>query len=306
MKAFSQKILFYSIILIALLKPHLGLAKLVVLQSDFGTRDAAVSAMKIVIHNVDEEIRIIDNTHEIEQFQIYEGAYRLYQSAPLAKEGTVYVSVVDPGVGSQRLSIVAKDKRGVLYVTPDNGTLTYIAREIGLSEVRIINETALRRPGSENSHTFHGRDIYAYVAGLLASGKITFEDIGETLDPKNIKLFPIQAAEISNDRLVLSGIVEIHDIRYGNLWTNIPEALALEFGLKVGEKYKVHIYHHGKLFRSLELPFLRSFAGAKDLADKKLIYFNSLGRIACSELLGSFAKSTGVGFGADWRIEISK
>jgi S-adenosylmethionine hydrolase len=291
--------------------PSVGFSQLIVMQSDFGLRDAAVSAMKLVIHGVDNRIAILDNTHEIEPFQIYEGAYRLYQSAPFAKPGTVYVSVVDPGVGSQRLSLVARDNRGVYYVTPDNGTLTFIEKEIGLSEVRVIDELRLRRPGSENSHTFHGRDIYAYVAALLASGQLAFADVGVPLDPTAVKRFVVSDAKILGspalgDESILSGIIEIHDIRYGNIWTNIPESLEQKYGLREGEKYKVSIYKDNLLFKELELPFLRSFAAAANLEDKKLLYMNSLGKVACSELLGNLAKATGVGFGPNWRIEISR
>jgi S-adenosylmethionine hydrolase len=281
-------------------------AGIIVLQSDFGLRDAAVSAMKLVILSVDQKVQIVDNTHDIEPFQIYEGAYRLYQSTPLATAGTVYVSVIDPGVGSNRLSIVAKDKRGVFYVTPDNGTLSFIEKEIGIAEVRIIDESRLRRPGSENSHTFHGRDIYAYVGALLASGKITLSDIGQSLDPAELKRFVIGDAKISNDKLVLSGIIEIHDIRYGNLWTNIPENLVGEFGLKEGAVVGVRILKDDKLFKELRLPFLRSFAAAKNYDDRRLVYMNSLGKVACSHLLGNFAKTEQIGFGPQWTIEITK
>jgi S-adenosylmethionine hydrolase len=286
--------------------PSVGFSQLIVMQSDFGLRDAAVSAMKLVIHGVDSRITILDNTHEIEPFQIYEGAYRLYQSAPFAKPGTVYVSVVDPGVGSQRLSLVARDNRGVYYVTPDNGTLTFIEKEIGLSEVRVIDELRLRRPGSENSHTFHGRDIYAYVAALLASGQLAFADVGVPLKPMAVKRFSINEPRIVSGRGVLSGTIEIHDIRYGNIWTNIPESLVQKYGLREGEKYKVSIFKDNLLFKELELPFLRSFAAAATLEDKKLLYMNSLGKVACSELLGNFATATGAGFGPNWRIEIRR
>lgn len=306
MKPIQTTLYSYLFVLLIGLLPRYSEAGIVVLQSDFGVRDAAVSAMKLVILSVDPKTQIVDNTHDIEPFQIYEGAYRLYQSAPLAGAGTVYVSVIDPGVGSKRLSIVAKDKRGVLYVTPDNGTLSFIEKEIGLAEVRVIDESKLRRPGSERSHTFHGRDIYAYVGALLASGQLPFSDIGRSLEPAAIKRFAIEDAKISNDKLILSGLIEIHDIRYGNLWTNIPENLAQEFGLTEGTIVSVRILKDGQLYKAFRLPFLRSFAAAKNYADSNLIYMNSLGKVACSQLLGNFAKSEQIGFGPNWTIEIAK
>jgi S-adenosylmethionine hydrolase len=299
---FNPTILFLLILVI----PLVSRAQVIVLQSDFGTRDSAVTAMKLVILGVDPKIQILDNTHDIEPFKIYEGAYRLYQSAPFAAPGTVYVSVVDPGVGSNRLSVVAKDSRGVYYVTPDNGTLSFIEKEVGISEVRVIDESKLRRPGSENSHTFHGRDIYAYVGGLLASQKIAFSEVGTSLDPSALERFEIPNAQISNDKLILSGLVEIHDIRYGNVWTNIPEDLVREFGVKENATVTIRILNDGKLYKRFQLPFLRSFAAAKKHQGGKLIYMNSLGKLACSKLLGNLAKSERIGFGPRWTVEITK
>ena len=98
-----------------------------VLQTDFGLKDGAVSAMKGVSFAVDSNIKLFDLTHEIPAYDIWEAAYRLHQTAPYWPQGTVFVSVVDPGVGTERKSIVAKSKNGQYFVTPDNGTLTLIA-----------------------------------------------------------------------------------------------------------------------------------------------------------------------------------
>ena len=97
-------------------------------------------------------------------FQPWEAAYRLKQAAPYWPEGTVFVSVVDPGVGSERKAIVLQTKSGHYFVGPDNGTFSLIAEDLGIAAVRAIDEKKHRRRGSDRSHTFHGRDVFAFVA----------------------------------------------------------------------------------------------------------------------------------------------
>ncbi len=149
-----------------------------VLQTDFGTKDGAVAAMKGVAMKVSSTLNIFDLTHEIPPFNIWEAAYRLEQTASYWPSGTVFVSVVDPGVGSERKSIVARTKSGHYFVTPDNGTLTLVAVSLGIDEVRIIDEKLNRLPGSDASYTFYGRDVFAYTGARLASKKISFLQVG--------------------------------------------------------------------------------------------------------------------------------
>jgi len=133
--------------------------KIVVFQSDFGLKDGAVAAMKGVAMDVSPELKLFDLTHEIPAYNIWEAAYRLEQTVSYWPAGTVFVSVVDPGVGTDRKSVVLKTKSGHFIVTPDNGTLTLIAESLGIETIRQINEAVNRRKGSEKSYTFHGRDV---------------------------------------------------------------------------------------------------------------------------------------------------
>ena len=110
-----------------------------VLQSDFGHGDGAVSAMYGVAQGVSEDLRVYDLTHEIPQYDIWEASYRLIQTVGYWPKGTVFVSVVDPGVGSTRRSIGVKTRDGHYIITPDNGTLTHIKRMVGIQEARIID-----------------------------------------------------------------------------------------------------------------------------------------------------------------------
>ncbi|MCD8574207.1 MAG: SAM-dependent chlorinase/fluorinase, partial [Erysipelotrichaceae bacterium] len=124
--------------------------------------------------------------------------------------------VVDPGVGTSRVGVVAKTNQGHLIVTPDNGTLTHIQTTIGLSEVRAIRP-GLRLSSPHQTNVFHGRDIFAYVSALLASQKLNFEDVGDLHEPT---LFLLQEPVQKEDSL--SGIIEIVDPNFGNAWSNIP------------------------------------------------------------------------------------
>ena len=151
-----------------------------ILQTDFSLKDGAVSAMKGVAFGVDHNLKIFDLTHEIPPYNIWEGAYRLYQTASYWPQGSVFVSVVDPGVGTDRKSVVLKTKNGQYFVSPDNGTLTLVAESLGIESVRQIDEKTNRLKGSEKSYTFHGRDVYAYTGARLASGAITFERWGQS------------------------------------------------------------------------------------------------------------------------------
>ena len=194
-----------------------------ILQSDFGTSDGAVSAMYGVAYGVDQELKISDLTHEIPQYDIWEASYRLIQTLSYWPEGSVFVSVVDPGVGSTRRSIVVETKTGQYIVSPDNGTLTHIKRMIGLKQARVIDERVNRLPNSGESYTFHGRDIYAYTGARLAAGVITFEEVGPQVDVESVIELPIVEAIYDGEKV--RGTIDVLDVRFGSLWTNISRDL---------------------------------------------------------------------------------
>ena len=202
-------------------KPWLD-RKTIVFLSDFGTVDGAVSAMHGVADQVERSLKLEDLTHEIPQFNIWEASYRLLQAMTYWAKGTVFVCVVDPGVGSARKSVAVLTKSGHIVVTPDNGTLTHIAREIGILERREISEAVNRLADSQRSYTFHGRDVYAYTGARLASGIIDFDEIGPEL-PLEPVMLNVEEARIEGDSII--GAIDILDTRYGSLWTNIPDTL---------------------------------------------------------------------------------
>jgi S-adenosylmethionine hydrolase len=274
---------------------------MIVFQTDFGTKDGAVSAMKGVASSVDMHLKLYDLTHDIPAYNIWEAAYRLDQTVPYWPAGTVFVSVVDPGVGTQRKSVVAKTKTGHYIVTPDNGTLTLIASSLGIDSVREIDEVINRRKNSGASYTFHGRDVYAYTAARLASHTIRYDQVGSALSTA-IQTIPFQKAVLQNE--TLKGTIAILDIQYGNLWSNIEAALWKNFQLlpHASNKLMVRIYHQQKIVYQGTMPFENTF-GAVPIG-KPLAYLNSLMNISVALNQGSFAQQYKVGAGNDWTITL--
>lgn len=273
-----------------------------VLQSDFGISDGAVSAMHGVANGVDRDLSIFDLTHDIPPFNIWEGSYRLWQTMSYWAEGTVFVSVVDPGVGSTRRSIGVKTGSGHYVITPDNGTLTHISRTEGIVEAREIDEKVNRLPRSGESYTFHGRDIYAYTGARLAAGVISFDELGPAFDLSSLVRIPIKEPTIEGH--TASGIIDILDIRFGNLWTNIPRHFFKDIGAHYGDALDVAIIHNGDEVYHNSMTFGRSFADTHK--GEPLVYVNSLDNLAVAINQGSFARAYNIRTGSNWTIRFEK
>ena len=278
------------------------LKRLLVFQSDFGLSDGAVSAMYGVALSVDASLKISNNTHDIPTFNIWEGSYRLLQAISYWPEGTVFVSVVDPGVGCDRRSIVAKTSDGHFVVTPDNGTLSHIKNKMGITEVRVIDEKVNRLPRSGESYTFHGRDVYAYTGARIAAGVISFEEVGPEIAVDSLIVFPLHEASQADDEI--TGIIEILDIRFGNLWTNIPREMFKRLEISYGEKVLVQIEKAGAVRFEEEVVYGRSFADSQ--LEKAILYVNSLDNLGLALNQKSFAETYRIGTGGDWRIRLRK
>lgn len=274
-------------------------SKALVFQTDFGLKDGAVAAMKGVAYSVDKDLAVFDLTHEIPAYNIWEAAYRLKQTAPYWPAGTVFVSVVDPGVGTERKSVVMKSKSGHYFVTPDNGTLTLIAEILGVDEVREINEAANRLKNSDQSYTFHGRDVYAYTGARLAAGIISFEEVGSQIKSDIVRI-NYQKPSFENGKV--TGTIDILDVQYGNIWTNIDKALLEKLNAKYGDKLKVSIFYKDKRVFEESVVFGKTFG---DVAEgKSVAYLNSLLNFALGINLGNFAQKYKVGSGAEWKIVV--
>lgn len=274
---------------------------IVVYQSDFGLKDGAVSAMHGVAIEIDKNLVVEDLTHEIPAYNIWEASYRLMQTMPYWPEGTVFVSVVDPGVGTDRKSVVLKTKTGQFVVTPDNGTLTLVAEHFGIDEVRQIDEAVNRRKDSAKSYTFHGRDVYSFTGARLAANAITFEEIGEKL-PNEVWAIKYQTVTVDGNKIM--GNIPILDPQYGNVWTSIPGSIFEEANYNYGDIFAVEIKNNNEVVYTGEIPYVSTFGDVPD--GTPLIYLNSLLDVSIALNMDNFSEVNKVYSGPEWSVTLEK
>ena len=274
--------------------------KLLVFQSDFGLLEGTVSQMYGISAKVDPTLKMYDITHNITQFNIWEASYSLYQTCHAWPENTVFVSVVDPGVGSNRRSVVAKTKAGHYIVTPDNGTLTRINKHVGIVELREIDESVNRIKGSEKTHVFHGRDVYAYTGARLASGVIDYEGVGPKLDVSSINSYVLHNPRIIGSEVI--GGLDICDFHFGMLWSNIPIEYFEELEVKFNDLVDVVIYHKRKQVYKKRVIYAKAFSSVSEGED--LLYNNEIGNLAIGTNIENFAKKYNLSAGIDWTISL--
>lgn len=276
--------------------------KALVLQTDFGLGDGAVSAMYGVAYSVSEDLMVADLTHEIPQYDIWEASYRLIQTVAYWPKGTVFVSVVDPGVGSTRRSIAVETVTGQYIITPDNGTLTHVKKMIGIRSARIIDESVNRLPNSGESYTFHGRDVYVYTGARLAAGVIDFAGVGPEVDTDSV--IELSTVDAVYDGEKVCGTIDVLDVRFGSLWTNISRETFRKLGVEYGSRVEIVIENETRILYKNILVFAESFA--KVSVGEALVYINSLDNIAVAINQGSFARAYSIGTGPNWRITVRK
>ena len=182
----------------------------VTLLTDFGMRDGYVGAMKGVVLSRAPAAQLVDLAHDIEPQEVRSGAWAVRQAAPLFPPGTIHVGVVDPGVGTTRRALLFSSG-GQLFVGPDNGLFAWVLRPD--AQAWVLDRAELFRP--EPSKTFHGRDLFASVAGHLAAG-LSVERAGTPIDAWVPLLDPAARRDGS---LVLGEVVHVD--RFGNLISNI-------------------------------------------------------------------------------------
>jgi S-adenosylmethionine hydrolase len=213
-----------------------------VLLTDFGNKEHFVAVMKGIAISVSQDISIFDITHEIEPYNIWKASLVLADTLPYWPHLTVFVAVVDPGVGTSRKSLAVKISNGNMIVCPDNGILTFLLEKHENPEIRMIDEKIHKRPGSEDFYTFHGRDLYAYIGARLASGIVKFDKTGP-LFRGDIILLDYQRAWISDDKVIKGTIVRVEE-PFGNLVTDITAGLLGELtGQKEIQFLNVQVKH---------------------------------------------------------------
>ena len=275
---------------------------ILVFQTDFTYKEGAVSSMYGVVKCVDRSLEIFDGTHEIPHFDTWSASYRLYQSMQFWPKGTIFVSVVDPGVGTARRACVARTSDGYYIVTPDNGTLSHVKYHIGIEEVREIDEKVNRLQSTLGTSVFHGRDLFGYCAAKLASGIITYEEVGPSYPIEEIKTHRISEGMIIGTRA--EGIVEIDDPNFGNLWSNISSELLIKSGFSYGDQIEVTIRHNGEQAYQETVLFAKSFGFVKP--GEAVLYTNELMRASMALCLGDFKDKYRLGFGEEWTIVLEK
>lgn len=270
-----------------------------VFQSDFTYKEGAVAAMYGVVKQVDPSLEIHDLTHEIPQYDIWSASFRLHQVMTFWPKGTIFVSVVDPGVGSTRKACVALTKSDHILVTPDNKTLTHVSHFIGLKKVIEI-DPSFKFKSAYQSSVFHGRDVFGYVGALLASGQKTLDEIGT--EYPDFQSFELPEAFKKEDKLI--GMLEIQDPNFGNVWTNIPYKLTDDLAWTSGSWIQVEIYKNDHLHLKQRLRFGANF-NAVGLYEP-ILYVNELECLALALNQGHFAHEFNCGQGPEWTVVLSK
>lgn len=225
---------------------------IITLLTDFGTKDYFVGAMKGVILSINENIDIVDITHEIPAQDIRSAAFTLKNYYRHFRQGTIHVSVVDPGVGSHRRAVLVETD-DYCFIAPDNGLLSFVlAEQKNYRAFELNNEEFFHRPVSR---TFHGRDVFAPVAAHCSNG-ITPEQFGREIhDLKNFDIpLPHSVGEAKIEGEIL------HADHFGNLVTNFKnENLPQKFEIETNGK---HIARHQTFYGEAEPGEIFSICGS--------------------------------------------
>jgi S-adenosylmethionine hydrolase len=172
---------------------------------------------------------------------------------------------------------------------------------MGIAEVREIDEAVNRRKNSSTSYTFHGRDVYAYTAGKLAAGKITFQQVGPRLADSVVSI-SFQLPVFAND--TIKGNIPVLDVQYGNIWTNIDQQTFSKLRVQAGDLLKVTIYRGNEQVYNGVIPFVNTFAAVAE--GKELAYLNSLLNLSFAVNMGDFSSTHHVKSGPEWSVKITK
>jgi len=235
------------------------------------------------MYGIMPEVRIVDLTHQVTPFSIPDGARFLYGAAPYFPAGTVFVVVVDPGVGSERKAIVARSKRGQYFVLPDNGLLTLVEQRDGIDAVREI-ENPDWMIGSKLSSTFHGRDIFSPVGAHMARGD-DWTKVGPEMAVKDLVRLQLKVARLDDHGL--SATVIATDGPFGNLVTNVEADEFMQLGYQRGQEVPVRV--NGS---EMKIKFVKTFSDVP--LGQPLLYVDSRGHMALAVNQNNFAAVYGV------------
>ena len=250
----------------------------IVFMTDFGVVDDSVAICRGVMYGIMPNVRIVDLTHQVTPFSIFEGARFLYGATPYYPAGTVFVVVVDPTVGSTRKAIVAHSRKGQYFVLPDNGVITLVEERDGIDAVREITNPEWMI-GSKLSSTFHGRDIFSPVGAHLARGD-DWTTVGPQMPVKDLVELDLKLAKIDDHGL--DAMVIATDGPFGNLVTNVEGADFLKLGYQRGQQVPVKIGD-----KELKMKFVKTFSDVP--VGDPLLYIDSRGHLGLAVNQNSFA-----------------
>jgi S-adenosylmethionine hydrolase len=248
-----------------------------VFMTDFGTANDAVAICKAVIIGIVPDVRIMDITHQVTPFSIEEGSRFLAGVTPYYPSGTIFLAVVDPGVGTSRKAVVVKSKKGQFFVLPDNGLITPVADRDGVEATREITNPAWMI-GDKISSTFHGRDIFSPTAAHLAAGD-DWTLVGAEL--KNLVRLRPRGATI-NSKGITAEVIALDD-PFGSLVTDIQGEDFKKLGYALGERVPVKIDK-----KPYTIPYVKTFMDVP--VGKPLLYIDSRGRVGIALNEQDFSK----------------
>jgi S-adenosylmethionine hydrolase len=249
----------------------------IVFMTDFGTANDAVAICKAVIVGIAPNARIMDITHQVTPYQIEEASRFLAGVTPYYPAGTVFLVVVDPGVGTSRKAVIVKSRKGQFFVLPDNGLITPVLDRDGLASAREITNHAWMIEAPVSS-TFHGRDIFSPAAAHLAYGW-DFNLVGPEVS-QLVRLTP--KVSITTEKGIEGDIIGLDD-PYGSLITDIPGDEFKKLGYNVGDKIRVEINK-----KVVALPYVKTFMDVP--VGDLLLYIDSRGRVGIAINEGNYSK----------------
>src|SRR5215475_1380770 len=253
----------------------------IVFMTDFGTANDAVAICRAVIWGIAPDVRLTDITHQVTPFSIEEGSRFLFGVTPYYPANTVFLIVVDPGVGTSRKAIIAKSKKGQYFVAPDNGVLTPVLDRDGFDSAREITNPNWMIQAAVSS-TFHGRDIFSPAAAHLAAGW-DYNLVGPVV-PQLVRL--TTKAPVVSDKGITGDLIGLDD-PFGSLITDISRDDFMKLGYVVGDKVPVEINK-----KAVTLPYGKTFMDVP--VGDSLLYIDSRGRVGIAINQGNYAKKFNV------------
>jgi S-adenosylmethionine hydrolase len=249
----------------------------IVFMTDFGTANDAVAICKAVIAGIAPDVRIMDITHQVTPFQIEEASRFLYSVTPYYPSGTVFLAVIDPGVGTSRKAVIVKSKKGQFFVLPDNGLVSAVIDRDGFEGAREITNQHWMIQAAISS-TFHGRDIFSPAAAHLAEGwdyTIAGPEVPQLVRP-TAKTAKVDAKGITAEIIGL-------DDPYGSLISDVSKEDLESLGYALADKITVQINK-----KPVTLPYVKTFMNVP--VGASLLYIDSRGRVGIAVNQGNYSK----------------